>query len=46
LRNALNREPAAPVNLASAIRARFTLIGGVELPEAAREPMHEPPAFE
>ena len=46
LRNALNREPARPVNLASAIRARFASLGGVELTEIAREPMRQPPAFE
>ncbi len=46
LRSALNREPAQPANLASAIRARFAPLGGVELPVSAREPMREPPAFD
>ncbi len=46
LRNALNRESAQPANLASAIRARFAPIGGVELPETLREPMREPPALD
>jgi plasmid stability protein len=46
LRNALNREPPQAANLASAIRARFAPLGGVELPEAPREPMREPPAFD
>jgi plasmid stability protein len=45
LRTALNREPAQPVNLAAAIRARFAPLGGVELPEMSREPMREPPDF-
>ena len=45
LRNELNREPAASVNLASAIRARFAPIGGIDLPDTPREPMREPPAF-
>jgi plasmid stability protein len=45
LRNVLNREPARPVNLASAIRARFAPLGGVDLPEITREPMREPPVF-
>lgn len=45
LRNALNREPAQAANLASAIRARFAPLGGVELPETPREAMREPPAF-
>jgi plasmid stability protein len=45
LRNALNREPAQPSNLASAIRARFAPLGGVELPETPRDKMREPPAF-
>ena len=37
LRNVLNQEPVRPANLASAIRARFAPLGGVELPEIARE---------
>ena len=45
LRNALNREHAQPVDLASTIRARFAPLGGVELPETPREPMRDPPAF-
>jgi plasmid stability protein len=46
LRNALNRKPAQPASLASAIRARFASLGGVELAEIPRERMREPPAFE
>ena len=45
LRNALNRHAGRPANLASAIRARFAPLGGVELPETPREPMREPPHF-
>ncbi len=45
LRNVLNREPGRPANLASAVRARFAPLGGVELPETRREPMREPPDF-
>jgi plasmid stability protein len=46
LRTALNREPTPPANLAVVIRARFAPPGGVELPEAPREPMREPPNFD
>ncbi len=46
LRNVLNQEPVRPANLASAIRARFAPLGGVELPEIAREAIREPPALE
>jgi plasmid stability protein len=45
LRTTLNKTPALPVNLATAIRARFASVGGVELPEVPREPMREPPDF-
>jgi antitoxin FitA len=45
LRTALSQQPAPPANLAKAIRARFASLGGVELPEVAREPMREPPDF-
>jgi plasmid stability protein len=45
LRNALNREPEQPASLASAIRARFAPLGGVELPEIRRDAMREPPGF-
>ncbi len=46
LRTALNRQPAAPVNLASAIRARFAPLGGVELDLPPRSPMRTPPRFD
>lgn len=45
LRTALNQEPTPPANLAAAIRSRFAPLGGVDLPEAPREPMREPPDF-
>jgi plasmid stability protein len=45
LRNALHREPGRPANLVASIRARFAPLGGVELPEAQREPMRKPPHF-
>jgi antitoxin FitA len=45
LRSALNTEPAPPMNLAAAIRARFAPLGGVEFPEVAREPIREPLDF-
>jgi plasmid stability protein len=46
LRTALNQELAVPTNLASAIRARFAPLGGVELDIPPREPMREPPRFD
>ncbi len=38
-------ESAPPRNLAAAIRARISSIGGVDLDLPAREPMREPPHF-
>jgi len=46
IRLALPPEPALPGNLAAAIRARFALLGGVDLPEYVREPMRDPPVFD
>ena len=46
LRTALNRQPAAPENLARAIRARFAPLGGVELDLPPRSPMRKPPRFD
>ena len=46
LRSALSREPARHGNLATAIRARFAPLGGVELPVVPREPMRAPPGFD
>ncbi len=43
LRAALSGEDAAPRDLGEAIRRRFRPLGGVELPQVAREPMREPP---
>jgi len=42
LRAALRDDSAPRGNLASAIRARFRRLGGVELRLPAREPMREP----
>jgi antitoxin FitA len=39
-------ERAPPRNLAAAIRARVTPLGGVELDLPPREPMREPPRFD
>ena len=46
LQTALNRQPAAPQNLASAIRARFAPLGGIELELPPRSPMRKPPRFD
>ena len=46
LRSALNREPLRSGSLVASIRARFSRLGGIELPVVPREPMREPPAFE
>lgn len=45
LRGALNQEPAAPGNLAAAIRARFAPLGGAELPLPGRTPMRPAPGL-
>ena len=45
LREAVERQ-AGPINLARAIRARFTPLGGVDLELPPRPPMREPPRFE
>ena len=44
LREAVQRKPD-PENLASAIRARFAPLGGVELEIPARQPMRKTPSF-
>ena len=46
LRAALNQQQPEQENLASAIRARFAPIGGVELEIPPRSPMREPPRFD
>ena len=43
LRAALDQEPSTGRDLASAIRAWFAPLGGVELDLPPREPMREPP---
>ena len=45
LREAVRRK-TGPTNLASAIRARFAPLGGVELELPPREPAREPPRFD
>ncbi|MBK1724364.1 FitA-like ribbon-helix-helix domain-containing protein [Thiocystis violacea] len=39
-------EPAPPVNIAAAIRARVAGFGGADLDLPPREPMHEPPVLD
>lgn len=46
LRAALDDDPETGTGLASAIRARFAPLGGVELELPTREPMREPPRFD
>ena len=46
LQTALSYQPAAPENLASAIRARFAPLGGVELNLPPRSPIRTPPRFD
>ena len=46
LQTALSHQPAAPENLASAIRARFAPMGGVELDLPPRAPIRKPPRFD
>lgn len=46
LYTALNSEPAAPENLATAIRARFEPLGGVELDLPPRSHPRTPPRFD
>ena len=46
LRAALDQESPAGKNLATAIRARFEPLGGVELDLPPREPVPEPPQFD
>ena len=45
LRKAVQRQPSSN-NLATAIRARFAPMGGVELELPPREPEREPPRFD
>ena len=46
LRAALDEAPPTGSNLASAIRARFAPLGGVELELSPRNPAREPPQFD
>ena len=46
LHTALGHQPAVPENLATAIRARFAPLGGVELDLPPRSPMRKPPRFD
>ena len=46
LRMALNHQQREQENLASAIRARFAPLGGVELEIPPRSPMRKPPRFD
>ncbi len=46
LQTALGHQPAVPENLATAIRARFAPLGGVELDLPPRSPMRKPPRFD
>ncbi|MFZ4602776.1 MAG: FitA-like ribbon-helix-helix domain-containing protein [Caulobacterales bacterium] len=46
LRAALSVEAQAGGDLGAAIRSRFAALGGVDLPEAPREPIRTPPALE
>ena len=46
LRRALEREPEAATDLATAIRELFLPLGGVELELPERGPIRDPPDFE
>lgn len=46
LRASLGREKSKPLNLAAAIRARFSALGGVSLPETQRDAIRPPINFE
>ena len=46
LRAAVDQKPSRGKDLASAIRARFAPLGGVELELPSRGPMREPPRFD
>ena len=45
IRCALSEEPAAPDNLADAIRRLVEPYGGFEIPPFPRRPMRDPPDF-
>lgn len=46
LREALAKESPADQNLVQRIRARFADMGDIELPQAEREAMREPPSLD
>lgn len=46
LRDALAEAPAPVVDLGQRIRARFSSLGGVDLPVAPREAVRTPPALD
>lgn len=46
LREALTEAPAPAVDLGQRIRARFSPLGGVDLPLAPREAVRTPPALD
>lgn len=46
LQTALGHQPAVPENLATAIRARFAPLGGVELDLPPGSPMRKPPRLD
>ena len=46
LQTVLSNQPSTPQNLATAIRARFAPVGGVELDLPPRAPMRTPPRFD
>ena len=45
LKNALNKSAAAPVDLATSVRRRFAVVGGVELAIPARQAIRQAPDF-
>ena len=46
LRDALVGDPQAAPHLALAVRQRFAVLGGVNVPVLPREPLRAPPGFE
>ena len=45
LKAAVANQKTGHRNLAKSIRARFAALGGLDLPDAPREPMRPPPRF-
>jgi len=46
LKTTLTRQARARRGLADRIHARFSVLGGLDLPKITREPMRPPPAFD